>query len=300
MTKILLTGHNGLVGKAISNIVNVITYPKRINDYDDFLHFLNEHKIEIIIHTAAKVGGVKANYENKIDFYLENSKLNNIVFEASINCPTIKRFINFSSTCVFPYNAIYPLNEVQIFYGPPHYTNDAYAYSKRMMQYLCEQKENYFTLIPTNIFGPHDNYNLQNGHVIPSLIHKCYLAKQNNTDFVVWGSGNPLREFIYSKDLAKIVFHFLFNNPENEKIKSFIISNEKEISIKDCAYQIANAFDFKGKIVFDESGEEGQFRKPTDTSLLKYNMPGLSFTPFDTAIQESVEWFIENYEIARK
>jgi GDP-L-fucose synthase len=300
MPKINLTGHKGLVGSAIKAEIPTIDYTKRINNLEDYSNFLTENQIDTIIHTAAKVGGVVSNYNNKIDFYLLNSNLNNIVFEAALKT-NVKKLINFSSTCVFPDKVEYPLKEEYIFEGPPHYTNDSYAYAKRMMQHLCiEAKKlghNYFTIVPTNVFGLNDYYNLQNSHVLPGMIHKCFLAKQNNTEFVIWGSGKPLREFIYSKDLARITKQL--TNIDHD-YDSVIVSNGNEISIEECAYTIAKAFGFKGNIVYDSSKPDGQFRKPTDISRLKELIPDLTFTPFEDAINESIEWFVTNYEQIRK
>jgi GDP-L-fucose synthase len=297
---ILLTGHKGLVGSAISQELDCFVYHEKINELKSFQEFVLDNKIDTIIHAAGKVGGLQTNYENKIDFYLENSKLNNIIFEVCYK-NKIKNLINFSSTCVFPNQIDYPLVEEKIFQGVPHYSNDAYAYSKRMMQMLCQfaknEGYNYYTLVPTNIFGENDNFNLYHGHVIPSLIHKCYLAKENNTNFIVWGSGNPLREFIYSKDIAKLVKNFLNMQIDFDSI---IISNSIEISISDGAKLIAKFLGYTGEIVFDDSKPEGQFRKPTDNKRLKSLMPNFEFTDFEIALKNSVDWFVNNYHSARK
>jgi GDP-L-fucose synthase len=299
MNKTLVTGHNGMVGSAITELLNASIYPNRIDNLKDFSDYLLNNNVDTVIHTAAKVGGVRANFENKIDFYLLNSKISNIVFEACYE-NGIANLVNFSSTCVFPDSATYPLTEDQIFNGKPHYTNDGYAYAKRMMQFMCElgRKEglNYFTIIPTNVFGPGDNYNLVQGHVLPALIHKCYAAKQKGTDFVIGGSGKPLREFIYSKDLARLTDELI---EADFKGDSIIASTSEEISIADCAKLIAKYMEFEGNVTFDTTFLEGQHRKPTDTSLLKSLLPDFKFTPFEEALKDSVQWFIDNYQTAR-
>lgn len=297
--KILLTGHKGLVGSAILQELDCIYYPERIIDKNKFEEFVLDNKVDTIIHAAGKVGGLQANFENKIDFFLENSKLNNIVFEVCYN-NRIKNLINFSSTCVFPDNVTYPLTEEKIFQGSPHFSNDAYAYSKRMMQMLCglakNQGLNYCTLVPTNIFGENDNYNLYSGHVIPSLIHKCYIAKQNKTDFVVWGTGSALREFVYARDVAKIVKQLLFKSSNYDSI---IVSNSKEISIKECAQLIAKYSRLESSVVFDDKKPEGQFRKPTSNERFKDVFGDFEFTDFETALKNSVDWFFKNYPKCR-
>ena len=302
--RILLTGHKGLVGSAIleENIDNIVTYPCRLNSMDCLSDFIKDNHINTIIHCAAIVGGIVAN-ANKIDFYLENSKLNNIVFEASYK-NHVKQFINLSSTCVFPDNIDYPLTEEKVYLGPPHFSNDAYAISKRDMSMLCAfafaQGLDYTTLIPCNIYGKNDNYNISESksHVLPALVHKCYLAKLNNIDFIVGGNGNPLREFLYADDLARIIKQLLYSSFEVPE--SLIVSPAEEVSIKECAEIIADIMKFKGKIVFDPNFPNGQLRKPSSNKKLKEFLPDIVFTDFRQGLEESIEWFIDNYEIARR
>lgn len=294
-----LTGHRGLVGTAIQDQIKVLCNPEKIKSVEQYKKYLTDNNVTSIIHTAAKVGGVYANEQNKIGFYLLNSNLNNIVFEAAYTSG-VKTLVNFSSTCVFPDTVQHPLKEEYIFNGPPHHTNDAYAYSKRMMQLLCKEARlkglNYFTIVPTNIFGPNDNYNPESSHVLPGLIRKCYNAKADNKDLIVWGTGNPLREFVYSKDLAKITKSLMDSDHDFDSI---IVSNSEEISIRDCVKIICEEMDFNGNVIFDHSMPDGQFRKPTDTSRLKQILPDFEFTPFRTAIKESIQWFAENIGVAR-
>jgi GDP-L-fucose synthase len=214
----------------------------------------------------------------------------------------IKRLVNFLSTCVFPASIEYPLTEAKIHLGPPHTSNDAYAYAKRMADvqiraYREQYGLNYTSVIPTNIYGINDNFNLENGHVIPSLIHKCYLARENNTDLIIWGSGAPLREFIYSKDVAELTKWVLFNYNENEPI---ILSTSDEISIKDVVNLITTTMNFKGKIIWDIEKPDGQFRKPSDNNKIKSYLPNFKFTPIEYGLKETIEWFENNYNKIRK
>lgn len=141
------------------------------------------------------------------------------------------------------------------------------------------------------MYGPRDSYDLINGHVTPSLIHKCFLAKKHNTDFVVWGSGKPMREIIYSKDVGKILPILLENAPED-----IIISSGHEYSIEELASEIAKAFGFKGRIVFDDSKPDGQFKKPCDiTRLKKYIGDDFEFTSLQDGLAETIEWFNRTY-----
>lgn len=301
--KILVTGGSGLVG---SQFIGEKYIKPRSSEFDlidpkQVDSMLKHKNIESIIHCAAKVGGLGGNMKYKGEFFYQNIMMNtNIIESARIN--DIKNLVVFLSTCVFPDNIDYPLTESKIHLGPPHFSNDAYAYSKRMADiqvraYREQYGLNYKCVIPTNIYGINDNFNLENGHVIPSLIHKCYLSKSNNTDFEVWGSGEPLREFIYNKDVAKLSEWVLDNYIESEPI---ILSTSEEISIKDVVYMIVELMDFKGKVIFNTSKPDGQFRKPSDNSKIKKYLPDFKFTPIYEGLKETIDWFVENYNIIRK
>ena len=155
---------------------------------------------------------------------------------------------------------------------------------------------NYMSVIPTNIYGPNDNFNIETGHVIPSLIHKCYLAKENGTDFEVWGSGTPLREFLYSKDVAEICKLLLERYDSNESI---ILTSSKEYSIKEVVEMIVNIMDFKGNVKWLSDKPDGQHRKPADNSKLLSVIPDYEFTSLEDGLKETIDWFTTNYKKAR-
>lgn len=303
MDKILITGGNGLVGRSFngSDFIKISTKDGDLKDRNIAKEIIQKHNPTGIIHCAAKVGGIMGNTNYPGDFYHDNIMMNtNVIEEARKN--GIKKLIFFSSTCVFPDKVEYPLSPEKIHLGPPHNSNYAYAYAKRMGQvqiqsYREQYGVNYFTVIPCNIYGPGDNYDLENGHVIPSLIHKMYLAKQNNTDFVVWGSGSPLREFIFSEDVAELTM-MLYEKYNG--VDPVILSTSEEISIKDVVLTIAEIFEFKGDVIFDSTKPDGQLRKPSDNSVIKEMFPDYKFTPMETGLRKSIEWFIENYENVRK
>jgi len=214
----------------------------------------------------------------------------------------VKKLVCFLSTCVFPSDVEYPLTEKKIHLGPPHNTNDSYSYAKRMAEvqiraYREQYGLNYVTVIPTNIYGPNDNFDLDNGHVVPSLIHKCYLAKKNNTPFKIWGSGKPLREFIFSKDVAKLTEWVLDNYESDEPL---ILSTSEEVSIKDVVNLIVKHMSFTGEIIWESDKPDGQFRKPSDNSKLLSHLPEFKFTSLDDGLKETIEWFVKNYENCRK
>jgi GDP-L-fucose synthase len=300
MKKILVTGGNGLVGSAINADVKIgREFDLTIQTETDKAFEL--HKPSHVIHCAGKVGGLGSNMNHKGEFFYDNIMINTNVIE-SCRKYNVEKLVVFLSTCIFPDNIEYPLTESKIHLGPPHTSNDAYAYSKRMADvqlraYREQYGLNYVSVIPTNIYGSNDNFSLQHGHVVPMLIHKLYLSQKNNTDFVVWGSGKPLREFVYSKDIAKLSEWALDNYNEVEPI---IFTNSQEISIMDLVDLLVKEFNFKGNVIFDKSKPDGQFRKPSDNGKLKSYLPDFNFPPIEEGIKETVKWFIENYENTRK
>jgi len=296
----LVTGGKGLVGSSVESQFKPTRYEVNLMDLGSIVNYLVENQIDSIIHCAAKVGGIKANSENLGGFYYENAVMNTNVLEAA-RIAGVKKVVSFLSTCVFPADAEYPLTPDQIHKGEPHPSNYAYAYAKRMLEvqsraYRDQYGCNFVTVVPCNIYGPHDNYNLDSGHVIPSLIHKCYLAKENGTDFEIWGTGKPYREFIYSADVGYITQWVLENYDDPEPL---IISPDEEISIATVAQEIAWRMGFEGNIVFNQE-MDGQFKKPSDNSKLKSLLPDYTFVPIELGIQKSIDWFVDNYEDARK
>lgn len=302
---ILVTGGNGLVGSCFFDYDQKYNLWGRFNcDLRD-KNRLKQKKIgkwyNGIIHTAAKVGGVGSNMKYKGEFFYDNIMMNTNIIETARE-EGIENLVVFLSTCIFPDDVEYPLSEDKIHLGPPHNSNDAYAYAKRMADiqiraYREQYGLNYKCVIPTNIYGINDNFNIDNGHVIPSLIHKCYLAKINNEPLIVWGTGKPLREFIYNKDVAKLTTWVLENYNESEPI---ILSPSEEISIKELVNMIVDIMDFKGDVIWDDTKPDGQYRKPTDNSKLRKYLPDFEFTPLYDGLSETIEWFINNYEKVRK
>jgi len=301
MTKVLITGGYGMVGSAMESQIKLsretcdLTNPKQTNKLFQLV------KPDGVIHCAGKVGGIGGNSNYKGEYFYDNLMINTNVIEAARKAG-VKNLVAFLSTCVFPDKVKYPLTVDQIQLGEPHESNYPYAYAKRMADvqiraYREQYGINYTSIIPSNIYGPNDNFSLEHGHVMPMLIHKLYLAKKNKTDFTVWGSGKPLREFIYSKDIAKIAEWALFNYEGTDPL---IISGDEEISIKDLVGLLVDEFKFKGKVIFDKTKPDGQLRKPSDNSKIKELMPDFEYTPFEQGIKETVNWFIENYDEARK
>jgi GDP-L-fucose synthase len=300
MKKLLVTGGNGLVGSSITSDVK-IGKEYDLRNIEETNKMFEYHKPTHVIHCAGKVGGLSANMNYKGEFFYDNIMINTNVIE-SARKHNVKKLVSFLSTCVFPDNIEYPITEKKIHLGAPHFSNYPYAYAKRMADiqiraYREQYGLEYVSVIPTNIYGPNDNFSLDTGHVIPMLLHKMYNALRDNSNFVVWGSGTPLREFIYSKDIAKLSEWALDNYNESEPI---IFSNSNEISIKDLVDLLVNELNFKGKVIFDKTKPDGQFRKPSDNSKLKSYLPNFEFTPIEQGLKETINWFIENYENTRK
>lgn len=216
----------------------------------------------------------------------------------------VQKLVSFLSTCIFPDATSYPIDETMLHDGPPHSSNEGYAYAKRLIDtmnraYAEEYGCNFTSIIPTNIYGPHDNFSIENGHVIPGLIHKCFIAKQNGEDFCIWGSGTPLRQFIYSMDLAELTVWVMRNYHSPEPI-TLSVNEEDEVSIKDVALAVAKAMKFEGNVVFDTTKADGQFKKTASNAKLRQYLPDYEFTSIDDGVQQTVDWFVENYETARK
>jgi GDP-L-fucose synthase len=302
MQTILVTGSSGLVGKAIQslnknyNFIYTNSTQCDLTDYNKTLEMFNRTKPDAVIHLAAYVGGLFKNMNEKVNMYEKNILINTNVIKAAYESG-INNLVACLSTCIFP-DGKSKLDETMLHDGPPHNSNEGYAYAKRMMEVHCRMYretfgKRYFCVIPTNIYGPHDNFHLEDAHVIPALIHKCYLASKQDIPFEVKGSGKPLRQFIYSVDLAKIIFILLENN-FNENI---IIAPSQEYSIKYISETI-NGY-FNNKIVFNNDYADGQYSKTADNLKLT-TLINFRFTSLEEGIKETIQWFLSNYETLRK
>jgi GDP-L-fucose synthase len=299
MTKVI-TGGSGLIGSAFKDGVK-LTSKRDLRDYDKAEFAIGMYKPDVVVHCAAKVGGVGANMEFPADFFMDNIRMNTNVIQACKELK-VKKLVSFLSTCVFPDNVEYPLDETKIELGPPHNSNFAYAYAKRMADvqiraFNQQYGTKYFSVIPCNVYGPNDNFSLEVGHVIPMLIHKCYLAKKNRKTFEVWGDGTPLREFVYSKDVANIVDLLIQKYTGTEPV---IISNPTEYSIKQVVDLIVEYMGFKGKVKWLTDKPNGQYRKPSSNTKLLSIIGDYEFTTLEKGLKESIEWFILNYPNVRK
>jgi GDP-L-fucose synthase len=319
---ILVTGGSGLVGAAIKAYIEEEEQQQQEEDKrDETWVFLSSkdgdlriredteaifarHQPTHVIHLAARVGGLFANLKHKVEFFRENVLINDNVMECC-RIHNVTKLVSFLSTCIFPDDTKYPIDETMLHAGPPHPSNEGYAYAKRLIDtmnraYAEEYGCNFTSIIPTNIYGPADNFSIESGHVIPGLIHKCYLAKENGTPFTIWGSGTPLRQFIYSRDLAELTVWVLREYDRDPNPITLSVDEADEVSIREVALAVAKACQFDGEIVFDASKADGQFKKTASNHKLRSYRPEYNFTAIDAGIQKSVDWFVANYETARK
>ena len=295
----LITGASGLLGSQISLTNSLKPSSKALNllEYEQLNDYILKYNVKKIIHCAAMVGGINANYTKMYDFFSNNMIMNTNILRACKE-HNLNKSIFILSTCILPANASFPYTENILHDGEPHHTNYGYAYSKRMLEVGSRSlKQQYgietYCLIPCNLYGPKDNYNLLDGHVIPSLIHRCYLAKQNKQDFIVWGSGNPEREFMFANDLAQIIEKI--NENEMAYPHTMIVSPEKAFKIKDIVNIIAEKMNFSGNIIFDTTKSDGILKKPTDTTLFKKYLPNFNWTELNYGLDITVKYFLRNY-----
>lgn len=306
--RILLTGGTGMVGSAFNHInteheiITIGSADFNFKDYQDTKYAIIKHTPDAIIHLAAKVGGVKGNTDYMADFYTDNIIINTNILRAA-HLLEIKKVVSLLSTCVYPEQATYPLTEDQIHNGPPHKSNYGYAYAKRMIDiqsqaYRQQFNDNFVTAIPNNIYGENDNFNLEIGHVIPAIIRKIWEAKKFGTEVVLWGDGTPLREFTYSRDIARALLFVLDNY--NEPTPVNIGTTAEEYSIKQIAEMIADNLSYKGEIVWDSTKPAGQFRKPSSNKrFIDAGWPPEKYTTLSTGLSITCKWFTENYPLIR-
>jgi GDP-L-fucose synthase len=312
--RILVTGSSGLVGTAVckklrmefrdADFYFLTSRLCDLRDYNEVERVFSNFLPDIVIHLASRVGGLYGNMNNNYTFLTDNLKINMNVLQASKQYQ-VKKLINILSTCIFPdQGVVYPLTSDQILNGEPHYSNEGYAYSKRMLfvgsnlLLKTDHDIKIINLIPTNLYGDNDNYHLENSHVIPGLIHKCYLAKMNDLDFMIKGSGMAYRQFLHVDDFADVISRFVNFNDNATLIVS--PPKESEITIRTLVDTIADAFEFKGKIVYESEFADGQIKKTTDSvELLKF-FPDFTFTSIKDGLKSNVEYFVENYDKIRK
>ncbi len=302
--KIYVAGHNGLVGSAIvrelqnNGFSNLILKAKEELDLlDDKLvsEFFDEKRPEYVFVAAAKVGGILANRDNPADFIFENLKIqNNIIHNSYLF--KVKKLLFLGSTCIYPKLAPQPLKEEYLLTGLLEETNEAYAIAKiagiKMCQaYNKQYKTNFISVMPTNLYGQNDNFDLNSAHVLPALIRKVYEAKvKNEKSITIWGTGTPKREFLYVDDLANALVFLMDNYNESEIIN---VGVGEDISILDLTNKIADIIGFRGEILNDTSKPDGTPRKLVDVTKL-FNLGWRPKTTLDKGLDLTYNWYIKN------
>ena len=278
--KIFIAGHNGMVGSAVhktlvkKNCKKLITLSKnKLNllDQKKTFIFLKRKKPDVVIIAAAKVGGILNNNVNRAQFIYENTTIQNNLIHGSF-LANVRKLIFLGSSCIYPKLCKQPMKEDYLLNGKLEPTNEPYAIAKIHGIKMCENynrqyKTNYISVMPSSLYGPNDNYDLENSHVIPALLRKMYEAKIKKKKTVnIWGSGKPKREFLHVQDLAEFIVKLISKNP---KKKILNVGYGKEISIKDLSKLIKKISGFKGKIFFDKTRPDGVMRKLLNSSYAK-------------------------------
>lgn len=309
--KIYVAGHNGMVGTALTNELKQRGYTNLILKDSSILNLVKQNEVEsffkiekpeIVIIAAAKVGGIFANNTYRAEFIYNNLMIEANIINAAYQT-ACEKLIFLGSSCIYPKLAPQPLKEEYLLSDYLEYTNEPYAIAKIAGIKLCENFYrqygcNFFSVMPTNLYGPHDNFDLEKSHVLPALIRKFHEAKLNKGKSVsIWGSGKPLREFLYVDDLADAVLFILENIDAKtiyeEGISHLNIGTGKDISINELANLVGGIVGFEGVIMYDSSKPDGTQRKLMDVSRLtelgwKYK------TELRDGITTTYEWFLEN------
>lgn len=305
-SRIYVAGHRGLVGSAIvrnlkengySNIVTRTRTELDLLDSQKVSEFFKKEKPEYIFLAAAKVGGIYANDVFPAEFIFENLQVqNNIIHNAYLN--KAKKLLFLGSSCIYPRECPQPIKEEYLLTGPLEKTNEAYAVAKIAGIKMCQSYNKqygtkFISVMPTNLYGINDNFDLESSHVLPALLRKFHDAKLANAkEVVMWGTGSPMREFLFVDDLADACV-FLMNNYSEDEIVN--IGTGEDITIKDLALMIKEIVGFEGKIINDTTKPDGTPRKLLDVSKL-HDLGWKHKTPLKEGIEKTYRWFLENYK----
>ena len=304
-TKIYIAGHRGMVGSAVwralekkgyTNLLGKKSSELDLRNQQAVTNFYATEKPEVVIDAAAKVGGILANNDYPYPFLMENMQIQNNLIDSALNAG-IEKFIFLGSSCIYPKIAPQPLKEEYLLTNSLEPTNEWYALAKITGVKTCQAirkqfNKDYVSLMPTNLYGYFDNFDLQTSHVLPAMLRKFHEAKLNNTAVKLWGSGTPMREFLFVDDMAEAVVYALENElPEY----LYNIGSGKDITIKELAETIQNAVGHKGEIIWDTEKPDGTPRKLMDVSKMA-TLGWESSTELKEGIEKTYSWFLENIE----
>lgn len=306
LMRVLVTGGSGLVGNGIriildaSEIDNFHFASSADGDLEDIVQtasLFDRVRPTHVIHLAAKVGGLFANMKDNLGFFQKNMNINKNVLECCYQY-NVQKCVSCLSTCIFPDEINYPITESQIHNGVPHSSNYGYSFAKRMLLVLSQLynekigQVRFVCVIPTNIFGPGDNYDLENGHVVANLIKKAYSVSIGESESIrVCGTGKPLRQFMFAPDLGKLLLWVMYHYNDNEPI---ILSPDQsdEISISNLVHLIAECFHLSTNVIeFDNVSSNGQFKKTASNQKLRNLYPDFQFTPLSVALAITCDFF---------
>lgn len=305
-SKIFVAGHRGLVGSAIVRALESQGYSNIIKRNRDELDLLDQkavagffatEKPEYVFDAAAKVGGILANKEHPAEFIHQNLVIqNNIIHNAYLN--GVKKLVFLGSSCIYPKLAAQPIKEEYLLTGPLEPTNDAYAIAKIAGIMMCQSYNrqygtNFISLMPTNLYGPNDNFDLTSSHVLPAMIRKFHEAKINNSPSVpLWGTGSPMREFLHVDDLADAAV-YLMNNYDGSEIVN--VGTGEDVTIKELAELIRDTVGYKGELDWDTSKPDGTPRKLLDVSRL-HSLGWKHKIPLPEGVKDTYNWYLANVE----
>jgi len=308
--KIYIAGHKGMVGSAVwrtlekkgyTNLIGKSSKELDLRDQEAVLAFYHSEKPAVVIDAAAKVGGILANNSFPYQFLMENLQIQNNLIDNALKAG-IEKFIFLGSSCIYPKFAPQPLKEEYLLTDALEPTNEWYAIAKITGVKACQAirkqfKKDYVSLMPTNLYGTHDNFDLESSHVFPAMIRKFHEAKNNNnSDVTLWGSGTPMREFLFVDDMAAAVVYALENElPEY----LYNIGSGKDITIKELAETIQKVVGHKGNIVWDAEKPDGTPRKLMDVSKMK-EIGWQYTTELDEGVEKTYKWFLENIDTIKK
>lgn len=298
--KVLITGKTGTVGSNLD--FGISAGPSKEGDLRDLEQTESIFKRilpDAVLHCAAKVGGLHLHLTEKYHLYYDNLLINTNVIECARK-RGVKRVLSYLSSCVFSDLSPSPYNESNIHDGEPFLIHRPYGHAKRMLEVqsrICYEEFGliYNCIVPTNIYGFHDNFNADNGHVVAVLIHRAHDAAKSGKDFVIWGDGNQKRDFIFSEDIAYLTQWALNEYEDKEPL---IFSNSTPVRIGDVAEIIAKKFNIENRIKFDTSKPSGQKIRSLDGSKLA-SLTHFKFTPIDIGLSKSIDWYLENYPNVR-
>ena len=303
--KILVFGSNGLVGSSTVNLLKDKNIYKQIIgsnrkdtnlfDFNSTYKTISEVRPDVIINAAARVGGIVANNTNRFEFIVENLKINLNILESIKDFKKI-RLINLGSSCIYPLNASNPIKEEYIMSGKLEPTNSPYAMAKLTAIEIGNSMKQQFgmnitNLMPTNLYGPNDNFSETESHVIPGLIRRMHNSKINNAgEFKIWGTGEPKREFLYAEDLAEAI-NFVISNEISEELLN--VGSNEEVTIKQLAEIIRDIMQYEGSLTFDKDKPDGNPRKLLDSTKI-FELGWKPKIKLEEGIEKTYKWFLKN------